>query len=162
MKSLFLVVFLGLWLPGAPVWAYSYGPACQWIHLEGKVERPAELQEKEPIFFTVTYQIEGMKHPATLLTNYPLSADKFRFFFAGFNEELPNAILVPPMFFFAKEITFRYFVKTRDGSWRSDFYQSVFQVPRIPRVTIPAHSKEDYRCHSGLELPVMSLNRGSD
>ncbi len=159
MTRFFLIFGLIVTLFPVNLLAYSYGPACQWIHLVGGVERPPELEGEGPILLSVTYQFDEMKQPATLLTNYPLAKDQFRFFFAGFTENLPNTLLVPPMFFFAKEITFQYYAKTRDGKWRSPFQKSVFRPPQIPKVDIPAHRNQEYRCHTGIQLKPIALQR---
>lgn len=160
MKGFIGIGFLLALLWSGNLSAYSYGPACQWIHMSGEIQWPEDSSPEYPVFFTVTYQIEGMKRPATLLTNFPVVKKDFRFFFSGFKERLPNTILVPPMFFFAKEIKFRYFAKTRDGRWKSPTYLSVFHPPRIPIIQKPANEDKEFLCHTGIALEPLQLEQG--
>ncbi len=148
------VILLGLSEEG---WSYTYGPACQWIRLLGKVHVPADARIARPIQLTVTYQLPDQKYPAQLLTNYPLTGDNFRFVLSGFSEELEGVRFVAPGFEFSKEIVFRYFAKSADGRRRSTWQEKVFKPPLIPRISVPANSKQDYRCHSALDLGPLVL-----
>jgi hypothetical protein len=139
--------------------AESYGPACQWIHLVGKVQVPESVEVARPIELTVTYQLPEMKHPATLLTNFPLPQDEFKFFLSGFDENIAGTLFVRPMFFFAKEILFRYYAKSADGRWRSDFFQNKYVPALIPTVDLPKNRDKDYRCNSKIELGSLVLKR---
>lgn len=170
MRQLMLGVFsLGFWagivfFPGLPVQAYSYGPACQWIHLEGQVISPTDTEATDlkigpPYFLSVTYQLPGMRNPSTLLTNYRLDRPDFVFFFAGFHEKIKDVHLVPPMFFFAKEIVFRYFVRSVGGQWRSPTYKTTWTPTPVPIVDTPATRAKTYRCHTKVELEPIELRR---
>lgn len=142
---------------GKAVEAYSYGPACQWIHLSGEIQAPP--QALRPIKLTLTYRLPDMGEPATLLTNWPLEQDRFVFYLSGFFEELEGVHFVSPMFFFAKEIVFNFYAKSADGKWRSDFMQSTWHPPRVPILDIPKNEGKDYRCHSGIDLGQLALKR---
>ena len=149
-----LVLFLGA---QQFLYAYSYGPACQWIRLRGEVKFPEGRAVKKPIQLTVTYQLPNMKNQATLLTGYPLQRDQFKFFLAGFNEKLGNAILVSPMFFFAKKIVFRYYAQSADGKWQSAWSQSTFMPPHVPILDIPKNKNKEFLCHSEIHLDPLDL-----
>ena len=138
-------------------WGYSYGPACQWIHLEGRVLKPEGRKIQGPLELTVTYQLPDMAGPATLLTNYPLTGLDFKFFLAGFNEEIEGVLFISPMFFFAKEIVFRYWAKSADGAWQSPLAQSTFYPPRVPILDIPKFKKSEWLCHTGIPLDPLEL-----
>lgn len=155
-----MIICLGLALGFESLgFAYSYGPACQWIRLVGKVFPPPGEKIQGPIGLTVTYQIAGMKRPATLLTNYPLPEDEFKFFLAGFDEEIEGVLFIRPMFFFAKEIVFRYYAKSADGKWRSGFHQSRYLPAGVPRLHLPQNRDKDYRCNTRIDLDPLVLSR---
>jgi hypothetical protein len=135
--------------------AYSYGPACQWIHLRGEIQAPP--QALRPIELTLSYRLPHMGEPATLLTNWPLKQDRFVFYLSGFSEELEGVHFVSPMFFFAKEIVFNFYAKSADGKWRSELMQSTWKPPHIPILDIPKNEGKDYRCHSGIDLGRLPL-----
>lgn len=161
MRLGLLMIFLAGWGFGLcfppPVWGYSYGPACQWIHLIGKIQAPQGREGIWPVKLTVTYQLPSMAHPATLLTNYPLEGESFRFFLAGLDEKIDGAILISPMFFFAKEIVFRYYARSSDGSLATPWHRSVFRPPNIPQVDLPKNKGKTYRCDTGIRLDALEL-----
>jgi hypothetical protein len=152
----FLVFAMVLGLRGE-AFGYTYGPACQWINLVGKVQVPEGGAVVRPIELTVTYQLPDMKYPATLLTNFPLAKDGFKFFLAGFDQEIAGALFVRPMFFFAKEILFRYHARSADGKWRSEFSQSKYLPAWIPTVDVPKHRDKIYRCSTKIVLEPLVL-----
>jgi len=137
--------------------AYSYGPACQWIRLHGEIELPKRNEVQFPLELTVTYQFPGMKNPATLLTNYPLNKPQFNFYLAGFKEKIRGVYFVPPMFFFAKEIVFRYYAKSGDGRWKSDFHKSEYIPQNIPPISVPANQGRSYNCRTAINLDPLVL-----
>jgi hypothetical protein len=137
--------------------AYSYGPACQWIHLVGKVVVPADQDIARPIELTVTYQGGEMKHPATLLTNFPLTRKDFKFFLAGFDEQIAGVFFASPMFNFAREILFRYYAKSADGKWHSDFFESRYVPELISTTDIPKHREKQFLCHTRVDLDPLVL-----
>lgn len=151
-----ILLFLVLGL-SEKVFAYSYGPACQWIHLVGKVVVPEGEEIARPLGLTVTYQGRGMKHPATLLTNFPLPKEEFKIFLAGFAEKIAGIFFAPPEFSSKKEILFRYYAKSADGKWRSDFFQSRYVPALIPVLDLPKNRDQDYRCNSKIALDPLVL-----
>lgn len=153
---LFFALALGLSEKG---WAYSYGPACQWVHLVGEVVLPQDKRIARPIGLTVTYQSAEMKHPATLLTNFPLPGEEFKIFLAGFDEEIAGAFFVSPMFNFTREILFRYYAKSADGKWRSDFFQSRYVPASIPPLDLPKNHEQAYRCNTKIDLDPLVLKQ---
>lgn len=156
-----LILFFWIGLVSAYAQAYSYGPACQWLRLRGQVVLPSQDSVKKPLLFSATYQLPGMDHPATLLTNYPLGEPNFYFILAGYREKIGRAIFVPPMFFFAKEIVFRFYAKSADGKWASEFGQKVYEPQNIPIMDIPANRDKEYQCQTDLQLGKLVLSRVS-
>jgi hypothetical protein len=155
----FLLVFCLSFVFQEKGWGYSYGPACQWIRLVGKVLRPQGEEIRGPVGLTVTYQIPGMKHPANLLTQYPLAQEEFKFYLSGFDEEIAGVLFVRPMFIFSKEILFRYYAKSADGKWRSDYHQSRYVPASIPTLDLPRNRDKDYRCNTRIELDPLVLKQ---
>ena len=152
--ALFFMVTLGISESG---FTYSYGPACQWIHLVGTVVVPADQDIARPIGLTVTYQGEEMKRPATLVTNFPLPKDSFKIFLAGIDEKIAGVFLIKPMLMFSKEILFRYFAKSADGRWRSDFFESRYVPALIPTVDLPKNRDQSFRCNTEVILDPLLL-----
>ncbi len=140
------MLWVCLYFPGS-VWAsdeFYYGPACQWIRLRGEIVE--EIRGKG-VLLTVYYRFEDQKAPANLLVNVPLSGKSFNFVLAGFDGAIPGALFVPPQFFFAKEIEFTYYAKTRDGSWSSAWKKTHYRPQRIKKDGLVL-------CQTGIDLKL--------
>lgn len=153
-RHLWLLVIL-CWCCGPSAEARSfpwddYGPACQWLRLSGRLERPTALPAGEPWLLTVTYRLPEQKVPATLLTNVPIAKDHFFFVLSGFDQRIQGVVFVPPMFFFSERIEFQYFATSADRRWRSDLRTSVYRPERI---------KKDGQilCQTALDLGALTL-----
>lgn len=158
--TIFYGVFLWaiiLCLQATNLKAYSYGPACQWIHLEGQVIAPASVEP--PYLLTVTYQFPNMKNPGVLLSNQRLEKPEFTFYFSGFQEKRNDIHFVSPMFFFAKEILFTYSARSLDGKWRSPNYRTLWTPTPVPVLYTSSTRKNQYRCHTKVQLDPMILEK---
>lgn len=134
-RLLFACLALGLCLSGSPhaLWAFQedgYGPACQWIRLQGRVARPSDLKPSQSLLLNVFYRLPEQKRPATLVVSYPVEADSFHLILSGFDEKIEKHIFLAPGFFFAKKIEFFYFVQSADGRWVSPTHTSVYEPNR--------------------------------
>jgi len=131
---------------------FDYGPACQWIRLEGEISAPDEAMAHGPLLLTVYYRFDEQKNPAPLLVNYPLKPGPFHFVLAGFDEKIAGTIFVSPMFFFAHEVEFTYFARSRGGEWASAQGSQRYSPERIKR-------KGQVLCQTRLNLATLNLTR---
>ncbi|HKY62081.1 MAG TPA: hypothetical protein VJR29_01550 [bacterium] len=158
MKGTRHLGFLLLLLVGSAVPATSralppfaeYGPACQWVRLIGEIERPHSMDPAETVFLTVTYRLAGQKSSRILMTNQPVSKDRFLFVLSGFDEKIDGVFFVEPGFFFAKKIEFRYYAATADRKWRSRWQKSLY---------LPELDKQDGNtyCRTGVGLQPLAM-----
>ena len=121
---------------------YNYGPACQWIRLQGEVPDVGS-----PIYLTLYYHIEGHERSGNLFMKRPLNGKSFNFVLAGFGDDIPGASFVPPFIFFAKEVTFKYLASSLDGSYSTGWREVKYSPERIKR-------GKEVLCQTDLELKL--------
>lgn len=147
-----LILILACLLVSGQVWAYSYGPACQWIRLRGQVETEAGFSPKGPILINVSYQLEGQSVPGVLLASYPVPSREFFFVLAPFQEIIERAVFLPFNVSFDQKIDFTYFATAANGRHRSPVYTTTYRPERLVEKNLS-------RCQTDLRFETMVLKR---
>jgi len=120
-----------------------YDEACQTILLKGKVELPVEFPKEEPLQLTLSYQLNYQKAPSYLVINLPTGATEFVVTIVGYRKKDPAAYEIPPIFWYPRPVTFRYYVESRDRRWKSATHQNTWQ-PAMAKVEESAECMPDF------------------
>jgi hypothetical protein len=123
--GLMLALLLLAWI--SPARADFYDEACQTILLKGKIELPAEFPKEEPLQLTLSYQMNFQQAPSYLVINLPTGAAEFEVPIVGYRKKDPKAYEIPPIFWYPRPVTFRYYVESRDRRWKSVTHQNVWR-----------------------------------